>query len=76
MHLYTYTHIYTYTPIHSYYLLERGADLNAKTDFGVDALGFIHSDKVQSNKIRVFAYKCSKRGRAEASASTYMCIRV
>ena len=30
-----------------YYLLERGADLYAKTDFGTDALGFIHNDKVQ-----------------------------
>jgi hypothetical protein len=52
----------------AYYLLERGANIKDKTDYGHTAADYIY-DKVARERILVFAFKISPIGRAQAAAA-------
>jgi len=52
----------------AYYLLERGANIKDKTEYGHTAPDYI-LDKVHRERVMVFAFKMSPIGRAQSSAA-------
>jgi len=52
----------------AYYLLERGANIKDKTDYGHTAPDYI-LDKVHKERVKVFAFKMSAVGRAQSAAA-------
>ncbi len=51
----------------AFYLLERGADIKAKTKYGHTADAYI-LNPVHRNRVLVFAFKMSSKGRAQSAA--------
>jgi len=52
----------------AYYLLEQGANIKDKTDYGHTAPDYI-LDKVHKERVKVFAFKMSAVGRAQSQAA-------